>query len=333
MPAEGEHSQRHGVVTAAPTDRLMRILAVDGGQSGIRLRHSSGVAVVEVEGVSRLEGDTVTAVAAAIATGWRGSGFDPVDRAVLGLTTAPTDTDSRQRLCAAVGAATDAAEVWLADDAVTTHAGALSMGWGVSVVAGTGVACLAVPEQGAARIIGGHGYLLGDEGGAFWIGSAGLRAVLRAEDGRGPATTLSAAAAERFAGLEDLGDRLHSARRPVNDIAHFARDVLAVADAGDAVAAAIVDEAADELMTLIGAGVTAAVSDEAVVPAALGGRLLAEASTLRARLDRRLREELPAVAARTADGSALDGALALGMADDPGRYRDLVHIWCLRVPA
>ena len=134
---------------SAPTGpRMTRVLGVDGGQSGIRLRHSSGDEVVEMEGVSRLEGDTVAAVAAAIASGWRASGFGPVERVVLGLTTAPTDADSRQRLCAQVGAATDAAEVWLADDSVTTHAGALSMGWGVSVVAGTGVACLAVPGAG-----------------------------------------------------------------------------------------------------------------------------------------------------------------------------------------
>ena len=164
---------------------MRRVLAVDGGQSGIRLRHSSGDRVVEVEGVSRLEGDTVAAVAGAIGRAWVTSGFEAIDRAVLGLTTAPTDTESRQRLCAQVAQVTGATEVWLADDAITTHAGALSLGWGVSVVAGTGVACLAVPDDGPARIIGGHGYLLGDEGGAFWIGREGLRAVLRALDGRG----------------------------------------------------------------------------------------------------------------------------------------------------
>lgn len=310
-----------------------RVLGVDGGQSGIRLRRSSGHQVVEVEGVSRLEGDTVAAVAAAITSGWRRSGSDPVDRVVLGLTTAPTDDESRQRLCAQVGSATNAAEVWLCDDSVTTHAGALSMGWGVSVVAGTGVASLAVPEQGTARIIGGHGYLLGDEGGAFWIGSAGLRAVLRADDGRGPATALAGAAAQRFDGLADLGDRLHSARRPVNDIAQFAPDVLAVAQAGDHVADAIADAAAGELVLLIRAGVTGMAAGGAQVPVALGGRLLGEASPLRRRLDRRLRSELPGVAPRTSDGSSLDGAIALGRTGEPGRYRELVYIWRPRVAA
>ena len=206
------------------------------------------------------------------------------------------------------------------------------MAWGVSVVAGTGVACLAVPEHGRPRIIGGHGYLLGDEGGAFWIGREGLRAVLRAFDGRGPATNLSEAAARRFDGLDDLGDRLHSAARPVNDIAQFAPEVLAIAEAGDEVAGRIADDAATELVSLVRAGATAVGGAEvegtdATIPVALGGRLLEGAVTLRRRVDERLRAEQPRVAARDADGSSLDGALALGAASDPGRYRDLIHVW------
>ncbi len=258
---------------------MTRVLGIDGGQSGIRLRHSSMDRVVEVDGVSRLEGDTIAAVAGAIARAWDACGSPSADRVVMGLSTAPTDTPSRERLCGTVGDATDIAEVWLADDSVTTHAGALSLGWGVSVFAGTGVACLAVPEQGVPRIIGGHGYLLGDEGGAFWIGREGLRAALRAGDGRGAQTALSAAAAARFDGLDDLGDRLHSARRPVNDIAQFAPDVLAIADDGDPVAGRIVDEATTELVLLVGAGATAVDPDGGPVAAAFGGRLLASGPT------------------------------------------------------
>ena len=161
------------------------VLAADGGQSAIRVRHSHAGGPVELDGVSRLEGDTVEAVAAAIIRGWAGAGSPSVDRAVLGLTTAPTDGPSQLRLCAAVATGPGASEVWLTSDAVTAHAGALSLGWGVSVTVGTGAVCLAVPGDGEPRMIGGHGYLLGDEGGGFWIGRAGLRAVLRSLDGRG----------------------------------------------------------------------------------------------------------------------------------------------------
>ena len=164
---------------------MIRVLGVDGGQSGTRLRDSDGREAT-AEGVSRLEGDTVRALADAVTAAWRLGGFDRVDRAVLGLTTAPADAVAADRLCALVSGATGASEVWLADDAVTAHAGALSLDWGVSVAAGTGVACLALPQAGDARIMGGHGFLLGDEGGGFWIGRRALAAILRAREGRDP---------------------------------------------------------------------------------------------------------------------------------------------------
>ncbi|MFN8520947.1 MAG: BadF/BadG/BcrA/BcrD ATPase family protein [Chloroflexota bacterium] len=313
----------------------MRVLAVDGGQSAIRLRHSSGERVVEVHGVSRLEGDTVDSVASAIAQGWLGSGFGACDRVVLGLSTAPADEPSQVRLCRHVNRVIGASDVWLADDTVTCHAGSLSLGWGVSITAGTGVACLVVPEAGEPRVLSGHGYLLGDEGGAFWIGREGLRAALRASDGRGPATALVAAAAARFGGLADLGIRVHSVPRPVNDIAHFAPDVLGAADAGDVVAERIAQDAADELVVLmeaaVGAARTGSTDQGMVVPVAVGGRLLAEGRPLRRRLEAQLAERAMGAAVRTADGTSLDGALALGMRPDPGRYASLVHVW--REPA
>jgi glucosamine kinase len=321
------HRRRLAQAHVIPRDRLQRVLGVDGGQSGIRLRHSLGDRVVEVEGVSHQEGDTIAAVANAVIEGWRRGGFDPVDRVVLGLTTAPADADGCDRLCRLVGSAIAAPQVWLADDAVTSHAGALSLGWGVSIVAGTGVACLAVPEHGAARIIGGHGYLLGDEGGGFWIGRHGLRAVLRSADGRGPETSLAAPARRRFGSLTDLHVRLHAGDRPVNAIAQFAPDVLEAAEAGDAAATHIVDEAARELLLLARAGAAWAGGEAVTVPLALGGRLLEPGGGLRRRLlDLLAGARLP-VAPRSADASALDGAVRLGRAGDPGTYGDLVHTW------
>jgi N-acetylglucosamine kinase-like BadF-type ATPase len=318
---------------------VTHVLAVDGGQSAIRLRHSSSERVVEVRGVSRLEGDILDAVGSAIAQGWLGSGFARCDRLVMGLTTAPIDDPSRDRLCRDVNRVVGAVDVWLSDDSVTCHAGAFSLGWGVSITAGTGVACLVMPEAGEPSILSGHGYLVGDEGGAFWIGREGVRAALRAADGRGPATALQAAAEGRFGGLADLGVRLHSGTRPVNDIAQFAPEVLAVADAGDDVAGRIADDAAGELSLLVRAAVAVArrgsPAHDPIVPVAVGGRLLVDGRSLRRRLDARLAREELGAALRTADGSALDGGLALGACADPGRYRSLVHVWRdpARVPA
>lgn len=307
----------------------MRVLGVDGGQSGIRVRHSDDGLTVEVDGVSRREGDTVAQLAAAVAEGHRTGGFPEADRLMLGLTTAPADADDVDRLCRLIADATGVPEVWLADDAVTSHAGALSGGWGVSLVAGTGVACLALPDDGEPRIIGGHGYLLGDEGGGFWIGRRGLGAVLRAGEGRGSATDLIDAARRRFGELEGLHVRLHESARPVHEIASFAPDVLEAAEAGDEVAAAILDRAADELSLTAWSGATWAAGSAGTgsVPLALGGRLLADDSPLRRRLDERLAELRSPVAVRTADGTPLDGAILIGGRDDPGPYSALVQIW------
>lgn len=63
-------------------------------------------------------------------------------------------------------------------------------GRGIVVVAGTGSIAYGADASGATARSGGWGYLLGDEGSAFWLGHAALRAGIRAADGRGPETSL-----------------------------------------------------------------------------------------------------------------------------------------------
>jgi glucosamine kinase len=302
-------------------EAAIAVLAVDGGQSAIRVLHSEEEQAVEVEGVSRGESgerDVVDAVADA----WRRLGAPPVDRAVLGLTTAPGDGAASVELASRVGRAVGCAEVWIADDAVTSHAGALSLRAGVSLTAGTGVACLALPADGEPVILGGHGYLLGDEGGGYWIGREGLRAVLRATEHRAEPTALVAAAAGRFGAIDHLDVRLHDAPRPVDSVARFAADVLE-ASAVDPVARRIVAAAALELRDLVLAA--AGRIGTAVVAVGLGGRVL-ESGPLRAALDDLLRAE-PSVAARSADRTPLEGAMLLARSADPGPYAPLVHVW------
>ena len=310
---------------------MTRVLGIDGGQSGTRLRDSDG-REASSSGVSYLEGDTVQALVDTVIVAWRAGRFDPVDRVVLGLTTAPADGAAADRLCAGVAAATRAAEVWLADDAVTSHAGALSLGWGVSVVAGTGVASFALPEAGEGRIVGGHGFLLGDEGGAFWIGRRALASILRAREGRDPegvATSgpLPTAAVQRFGSLDDMPARLHASARPVDAIADFARDVFDACEDGDSLATQVVDDAAGELSLLVASGTRWAGADGSAVPLAVGGRLLADGTPLRRSLEAALgRANLPVVL-RPADSNPVEGAVLLGLRGDPRRYGQLVLRW------
>jgi N-acetylglucosamine kinase-like BadF-type ATPase len=308
----------------------LRILAIDGGQAAIRARHSSNASAAAVDGVSRTSGSDHR-VAAAVVAVWRSLGSPEVDRAVLGLTTAPVDRHEAMKLGGRVGSAIAAPEVWVCDDSVTSHAGALSLGAGVSLIAGTGVACLAVPPSGPPRMVGGHGYLLGDEGGGFWIGREGLRAALRAREGRGPMTGLTSLAEARFGDLGEVPVRVHDDLRAVNRVAQFATDVLDAA-ASDAVAGSIIGAAADELAGVVTAAAAVPGGEDedrdisGPVEVALGGRLLIVPTPLRAALDARLAGD-PRLAPRTADHSPLEGAMLMGRQPDPGRYASLVHVW------
>lgn len=296
-------------------------LAVDGGQSGIRLRHSLVGGIVEVAGVSRL-GDPVAAVVSEIRGAILSSGFPAIDRVVLGLTTAPVLESEASRLCALVSSVTGASEVWIADDTVTAHCGALSGGFGISLITGTGVASLAVSATRPARAFDGHGYLLGDEGGAFWIGRRALGQVLRSRD-RDRSSALTHLATDRYGDLDQLHVQLHDAVSPVNEIAQFARDVLAAAEE-DEDCAAILDEAAALLLATVRAG--AEYLDEPLTPLALGGKMLDPASALRLRVDALLVDE-PGIAPRSADADPIAGCLLLSESGAVAHYENLIFCW------
>ena len=85
-------------------------------------------------------------------------------------------------------------------------------------------------------------YLFGDAGSAFAIGRAGLAAVQRARDGRGPATTLAGTHLDPIS--------LYPSPTLVADVAAFTPDVFRHAPT-DEVAQAIVDQAARDIADTI----------------------------------------------------------------------------------
>lgn len=114
---------------------------------------------------------------------------------------------------------------------------------GVLLLAGTGSLACGVNAAGQTALIGAWGYLLGDEGGGFWLGMQGLRAAIQAGDGTGPATGLLAALEARLS-LDRLRDVVGWLYRPegipTREVAALAPLILAQAEAGDAVAIEIV---------------------------------------------------------------------------------------------
>ena len=100
--------------------------------------------------------------------------------------------------------------------------------------------------------------------------------------------------------------------------------MLDAAADGDDVACRILEEAASRLLAT--ARAAADHIGGTAVALALGGRMLEADSPLRTRLDALLAGHADLLP-RSADAEPIDGALLLGSADSPGRYRELTHLW------
>ena len=136
---------------------------------------------------------------------------------------------------------------------------------GIITNAGTGSFAFARDAAGALKRVGGWGYVYGDEGSAFDIARQALRAALRMEEGWGPPTMLRALLLEA-AQARSANELLHWFYTPDYTrarIATYSRLVDQAAQAGDIVAAGVLDEAAQQL-----AGQTLAARRMAFAPTA-----------------------------------------------------------------
>lgn len=131
--------------------------------------------------------------------------------------------------------------------------GMLSGGPGLApataVVVGTGSAARACRPDGLPVTVGSREYLASDEGSAFAIGAAGLRAGVRATDGRGRSTALVDALSERSGkSLDRLARELASTPFPKAKVAALALIVTECWAAGDEVSTQIVRGAINDLV-------------------------------------------------------------------------------------
>ncbi|QGN35655.1 N-acetylglucosamine kinase [Microlunatus sp. Gsoil 973] len=136
------------------------------------------------------------------------------------------------------------------NDVVCGWAGSLALTDGVNVVAGTG--SIAYGRNGDRGVrVGGWGELFGDEGSGYWIGLRGLQVFSQLSDGRLPWSPFGDLVRERLALTADFDLLDVVQHRWGNDrgkIAALSRLVAEAEQAGDAQAAAIIREAADQLV-------------------------------------------------------------------------------------
>jgi N-acetylglucosamine kinase-like BadF-type ATPase len=123
---------------------------------------------------------------------------------------------------------------------------------GIALICGTGSLAWGRNAQGKVARCGGWGYLLGDEGSAYWIAKSGLAAAMLAADGRGELTALLPRfqAELRAANTDEMIDRIYSADMTHERLAGLARVVFA-ASINDQTAQSIVDLAALKLAKMV----------------------------------------------------------------------------------
>lgn len=135
---------------------------------------------------------------------------------------------------------------------------------GYVLLSGTGAAAVRVEDGRLAAISDGLGWLLGDVGSGFWLGREVVRAGLAPLDGRGAETSLTGLVLDRLGTPHDEG--LQGGRTktlvaatgalyamPPLRLADFAALVFTAAEAGDEVAAGILDRAAAGLAETLAA--------------------------------------------------------------------------------
>lgn len=145
------------------------------------------------------------------------------------------------------------------------------------VVCGTGINAAAVRADGARERVLSLGRVSGDWGGGSGLADAVLWHAARAEDGRGPETTLRQALLDWTGrdSVHDVSVDVHLGRLSVETWWDRIPDVFALASAGDRVARSLVERQGHEVALLAGALLGRLGLTTRRVPVVLGGGILA----------------------------------------------------------
>jgi N-acetylglucosamine kinase-like BadF-type ATPase len=249
------------------------VLGVDGGGTGCRAVVLRAGVVTERRDLGPLnvllQADALDRLTELIVdTGAVGAG--------LGLAGIRDDAHADQ-LAAQLRARTGAV-VAVRDDTEAALAGAFRGGPGIVVIAGTGSGALGRDAAGRLARAGGHGFLLGDEGGGYWIGREAVRAALRGADRIGPPTALAGVTCSAFGDLVSAVQEVHRNPSDRTLLTRLVPAVVAAAAAGDAAAGRILAEAADHLAVLataVGSALAAAAPGGPPLPVAMVGGIFA----------------------------------------------------------
>ena len=307
--------------------RRPALLAVDGGGSKIDaalIRRDGSVVgaariatgALEESGGERLLGPLVQAIAAACLD----AGIDPARRPVadLGvycLAGADLPADDRRIARWLKGQEITTDDIVLNDTFAVLRAGT-DRSWGIGVVCGFGINCSGVAPDGRITRFPAVGRISGDWGGGTDLGESALWYAVRAEDGRGGATTLRELVPAYF-GLRrprQVLEAIYFGRLQSERVTELPPLVFRAAIEGDAVARSIIDRQADEVVALAGTAIRRLRMTKLDVEVVLGGGIF---RTHDERFFERIRDGLgaiaPAATVRVLTTPPVIGAALLGL--------------------
>jgi N-acetylglucosamine kinase-like BadF-type ATPase len=312
---------------------MSRYILIDGGQGGCRIVYMAEgdrVLTGNGAGLSRQARDRSAGVLRVIERAFADLGPrspDAVDAIVAGLTgfdgasqTAGTVADGFRTLVRT-------GRVVVTNDAVTSYLGAIGFEPGVVVAAGTGVIALAGDRDGNFARSDGWGYILGDDGGGYYIGRRGLASALRAHDGRGGSQALLQRAKDEFGDPESLRDRVYSSPNPVGEVARFALEVAEAAREGDSVAEEIWAIAAREVAQTATAALGRVFAPDAPVSVSWTGNLFNARDLMLQPFQQQVAVIWPKASLLAPRGTALSGAELLARSNPPPMFEDLLHVF------
>src|ERR687890_258381 len=312
---------------------MSRYILIDGGQGGCRIVYMAEgdrVLTGNGAGLSRQARDRSAGVLRVIERAFADLGPrspDAVDAIVAGLTgfdgasqTAGTVADGFRPLVRT-------GRVVVTNDAVTSYLGAIGFEPGVVVAAGTGVIALAGDRDGNFARSDGWGYILGDDGGGYYIGRRGLASALRAHDGRGGSQALLQRAKDEFGDPESLRDRVYSSPNPVGEVARFALEVAEAAREGDSVAEEIWAIAAREVTQTATAALGRVFAPDAPVSVSWTGNLFNARDLMLQPFQQQVAVIWPKASLLAPRGTALSGAELLARSNPPPMFEDLLHVF------
>lgn len=312
---------------------MSRYILIDGGQGGCRIVYvADGKQVLKSNGagLSRQARDRSAGVLRVLERAFADLGPHApgaVDAIVAGLTGFDGAPETAGAVADGVRTLIRTGRVVVANDAVTSYLGAIGFEPGAVVAAGTGVIALAGDREGSFARSDGWGYILGDDGGGYYIGRRGLASALRAHDGRGGSLALLQRARDEFGKPESLRDLVYGSPNPAGEVARFAREVAEAAREGDSVAEEIWASAAREVAQTATAALGRVFAPDAPVSVSWTGNLFNARDLMLRPFQQQVAQIWPTASLLAPRGTALGGAELLACSNPPPMFEDLLHVF------